>query len=143
MNRRTLLTRTLAFAAAPALLGRAGFAAEGAVQIRDLYERGGGLSAYAQDNADQRIAIKGFMAPPLKADSRFFVLTKLPMSVCPFCETEADWPSDILGVYGKRTLERHPFNKLIEVRGVLRLGAYREPDTGFLSMVRLDDATYG
>ena len=36
-----------------------------------------------------------------------------------------------------------PFNKKITVSGVLELGGYRDPETGFLSMVRLSDANYG
>jgi len=65
------------------------------------------------------------------------------MAVCPFCETEADWPADILAVYTKRTVNVVPFNRRIESRGILELGPYRDPDTGFLSMVRLNDAVYG
>ena len=81
--------------------------------------------------------------PPLKAESKFFVLTKMPMAVCPFCETEAEWPNDILAVYTKRIVDVIPFNKKITVSGVLELGGYRDPETGFLSMVRLSDANYG
>ena len=64
------------------------------------------------------------------------------MAVCPFCETEADWPDDILAVYTKRTVDVVPFNIRLQARGVLELGPYRDPETGFLSMVRLADASY-
>lgn len=47
----------------------------------------------------KKVRIQGFMAPPLKADSQFFVLTKMPMALCPFCSSDADWPPDILVVY--------------------------------------------
>jgi hypothetical protein len=63
------------------------------------------------------------------------------MAVCPFCETEAEWPSDILAVYTKRVVDVVPFNVKIETAGILQLGAYRDPDTGFLSMVRLTGAS--
>ena len=82
------------------------------------------------------------MAPPLKVDTNFFVLTKMPMSVCPFCETEADWPDDILAVHTKRIVKVLPFNLKIEVQGVLELGTEKDAETGFVSRVRLIDATY-
>ena len=74
------------------------------------------------------------MAPPLKANARFFVLTKMPMAVCPFCETEAEWPEDILAIYTKRRVKPVPFNVKIKTRGILALGALRDPETGFLSL---------
>ena len=113
------------------------------MRLRDLYDRDGGFSALAKDSEGQRVEIAGFMAPPLKADARFFVLTKMPMAVCPFCETEAEWPEDILAVYTKRLVKPVPFNVKIKTRGILELGSFRDPDTGFLSLIRLVDATYG
>ncbi len=141
MNRRTLLSTGLALAATPLLTGR--LAAQEAAKIRDIYSRGRELSEWATANIGDRVTLEGYMAPPLKANSRFFVLTSLPMSVCPFCETEAEWPTDIIAVYSKRVIDVIPFNRKIEVRGQLQSGAYRDPETGFLSLVRLEDATYG
>ena len=43
--------------------------------------------------------MRGFMAPPLKAEAKFFVLTEIPMSICPFCSSDADWPDNIVVVY--------------------------------------------
>ena len=118
-------------------------AEEDAIRVRDLYNRDRSFSDLAQSLQGQRITVEGFMAPPLKAESQFFVLTKMPMAVCPFCETEAEWPDDILAIYTKRVVKVIPFNVKIEARGVLELGSYTDPDTGFLSMVRLTDASYG
>ena len=39
------------------------------------------------------------MAPPLKAEAAFFVLTREPVALCPFCQSDADWPDNILVVY--------------------------------------------
>ncbi len=118
--------------------------AQDPIKLRDLYQtRGTGLSDLARESEGTRIAVDGFMAPPLKAESRFFVLTKRPMAVCPFCESEADWPNDILAVYTRRIVAVSPFNVRITVSGGLELGAYRDPDTGFVSMVRLTGASYG
>lgn len=132
----------LSAAAAP-LFARAAVADE-AIKLRDLYERRGtGLSELANELIGQRIDVAGFMAPPLKAESNFFVLTKMPMSVCPFCETDAEWPNDILAVYTQRIVDVTPFNVGITVSGVLEVGSYRDPETGFVSLVRLMDARVG
>ena len=139
-TRRTFLIAGLA---AP-MLARPGRAANETLRLRELYERRGtGLSELAAKLVGQRISVDGFMAPPLKAESRFFVLTKMPMAVCPFCESEAEWPNDILAVYTKRTLKTVPFNIRIVTSGELALGTYTDPELGFVSRVRLVDATYG
>ena len=139
LNRRRAIGLTAGALAAPGLLS----AAEGPVKLRDLYDRDRWMSDLATSNVGERITVEGFMAPPLKARAQFFVLTKMPMAVCPFCETSAEWPDNILAVYTKRVVNVIPFNVGIEARGVLELGEYRDPETGFVSMVRLADATYG
>ena len=138
MRRRSFLTAATALLAAPATLR----AQEGAIKLRDLYARGGGLSDLARANLGRRIAVEGFMAPPLRAESDFFVLTKMPLAVCPFCESSTDWPDDILAAYTKRTVDVVPFNVKLTARGVLEHGEYLDPATSFVSMVRLMDTTY-
>jgi hypothetical protein len=136
MDRRLFVTSALT-------LPLAGAAWADPVKLRELYEKSGGFSEWATAREGERIEVEGFMAPPLKADSKFFVLTKMPMATCPFCETEADWPDDILAVYTKRVLRVTPPNVKITVSGVLHLDQKRDQDTGFLSLIRLEDATYG
>ena len=82
------------------------------------------------------------MAPPLKAESTFFVLTKKPMAVCPFCEPGMPWPDDILAIYARRVVDVIGFNIPIVTQGRLELGDYVDPELGFASRVRLVDATY-
>ena len=36
------------------------------------------------------------MAPPLKAEAAFLILTKEPVSLCPFCNSDQDWPDSII-----------------------------------------------
>lgn len=112
------------------------------LKLRDLYNKDGSMSDMALSLTGQRIVIEGYMAPPLRAVSKFFVLTKQPMAICPFCEDIAEWPADILAVYTKRIVDVYPFNFSIEVSGVLDIGEYRDDDTGFVSLVRLIDSTY-
>ena len=117
-------------------------ALEEVIKLRDLYKKNLTFSDLALNLEGHRITVNGFMAPPLKVDTNFFVLTKMPMSVCPFCETEADWPDDILAVHTKRIVKELHFNLKIEVKGVLELGTEKDAETGFVSRVRLIDATY-
>ena len=137
LPRRTLL---LGLSALP--LAGVSRAAEGAILLRDLYNKDLSFSALAEANKGQRITVDGFMAPPLRADSNFFVLTRRPMATCPFCSSAADWPTDIVAIYTKRLVKVIAFNIPIAVTGVLELGTYNDPEFGFVSRVRLADASY-
>ena len=55
------------------------------------------------------VLIQGFMAPPLKADADFLVLTKEPVSLCPFCDSDQDWPDSIIVVKLSRQQDFGPF----------------------------------
>lgn len=141
MNRREFLQSTVALAGV-ACVSPMVLANGGAHRIRDLYNPDGSFSELAMSLRGQRVSMDGFMAPPLKAESKFFVLTKMPMSVCPFCETEAEWPDDILAIYTRRVIRVLPFNVPMMTTGEFEIGAYRDPETGFLSMARLVNANY-
>ena len=98
LTRRRLLGTGAAAAvvtAVTATAGRPARAARERIKIRDLYAAGGAFSELAERLVGETVEIPGFMAPPLKPDASFFVLTKMPMAVCPFCNDEADWPRDI------------------------------------------------
>ena len=82
------------------------------------------------------------MAPPLKAESDFFVLTRFPMSICPFCSNAADWPIDIVVVKMSRTSPLIEPAYAILVTGTLEFGAQLDQETGFVSMVRLTEARW-
>lgn len=113
-----------------------------AIRLRDLYNKDLSFSDLALSLEGQRINVDGFMAPPLKAESTFFVLTKMPMAVCPFCEPGQTWPDDILAVYARRPVDVIPFNVPMRASGILELGDYTDPELGFYSRVRLVEATY-
>ncbi len=138
LTRRNVIASGAALCALP----RIGLATEAPLKIRNLYNKDRSFSDLAQSLEGERILLEGYMAPPLKAEARFFVLTKMPMSVCPFCETEAEWPDDILAIYTKRVVDVISYNVRIQCQGVLELGSFRDDETGFLSLVRLSDATY-
>ena len=112
------------------------------IKLRDLYNKDQSFSDLALSNEGQKVDVAGYMAPPLKAQSRFFVLTKMPMSFCPFCESEAEWPDDILAVYARDIITVQPFNVGITVTGELDLGTYRDEEFGFVSRVRVMNAVF-
>lgn len=87
------------------------------------------------------VTMTGFMAPPLKPSINFFVLTETPMAVCPFCSTDADWPYNMVVVYVNGSVDALPYDQEVTVTGTLDLGSYMNGDTGFVSQVRLLDAT--
>lgn len=92
--------------------------------------------------AGKSVDMNGFMAPPLKADAQFFVLTKAPMALCPFCSSDADWPADIVVVYLDK---KQPFvqnNAMIKVTGKLEYGSWTDPETGFVSLLRISEAKF-
>ena len=112
------------------------------IKIRQFYNKDLSFSKNAQKLNGNEVKVFGFMAPPLKAEANFFVLTKMPMSVCPFCESEADWPDDILLVYTKTTITPLPFNVPIITIGTLDIGTKTDTETGFVSKIRMLESEY-
>lgn len=86
------------------------------------------------------VTMQGYMAPPLKPSINFFVLTQEPMAVCPFCSTDADWPSNIVVVYLENPVTALPYDQTITVTGTLSVGSYVDSETGFVSLVRINNA---
>jgi hypothetical protein len=100
------------------------------------------FSNTAKQLAGSEVEMQGYMAPPLKPDVTFFVLTQLPAAVCPFCDSTASWPEDIVLVLLRRRTSAFNYDELIKVRGTLELGAQTDEATGFVSLVRIVNAQY-
>ncbi|WP_424548263.1 hypothetical protein [Shinella zoogloeoides] len=142
-KRRQVLGALAAFSALP--LARPARAAE-KLGFGELYKSFGVLGLEFSDKVKRLngadVTVKGFMAPPLKAEANFFVLTEIPMSLCPFCSSDADWPDNILVVYLARRQTFVQYNAPIEAQGVLEYGAWIDPETGFVSQLRLREAAF-
>ncbi|MBN9028034.1 MAG: hypothetical protein J0H20_21215 [Rhizobiales bacterium] len=147
ISRRDALLGGLAALAAPVIPARHALAALPALTFDELYGSVGVLGLTFSDKVKQlagkAVTMRGFMAPPLKAEAAFFVLTEIPMSLCPFCSSDADWPDNIIVVYlGEKQTFVQP-NAVIEVKGILEYGSWTDPETGFVSLLRLRDASFG
>ena len=112
------------------------------IHFSDLYAKGTDLSEKAKSLNGQDVEIVGYMAPPLKAKANFFVLTKMPLAVCPFCDSEVDWPTDIVFVRSPVEISAYPFNLPIRVIGKFETGFEKDAETGFVSFIRVVDAQY-
>jgi hypothetical protein len=148
LSRRQALKISLSLAAGLPFLGAGTVArASDRLSFDELYGKVSVLGLEFSDKVKRlsghEIAIQGFMAPPLKAEAQFFVLTEIPMSICPFCSSDADWPDNIVVVYlGEKQTFTQP-SQAIEVRGTLEMGSWTDPETGFVSLLRIRQAEYG
>ncbi|QDR80971.1 hypothetical protein [Sporomusa termitida] len=111
------------------------------LEFDEFYSKASALGLSFSDKLQRlqgrRIQITGFMAPPLKPTLSFFVLTQTPMSICPFCSSDADWPSNIVVVTLPEPLTALPFDQPVTVTGILELGSQLDEETGFVSLVRI------
>lgn len=137
MLRRRLLALTAA------LLPVAALAQEPPrIRMFELYKPDLSFSDLAKKLAGKPVSIQGFMAPHLKVESDFFVLSNTPVETCPFCASEDQWIDTIIFVRMKKRQEAVRPGELIQVMGRLEIGPQTDAATGFVSRVRLTDASY-
>lgn len=141
MDRRTFLAATAGALAAPLWVPPA-LAETSSLRFRDLYIRGMELTPQTAALDGSEVDMIGYMAPPLKPEVDFFVLTKLPMATCPFCNDAADWPTDLVVAYAKDPIDVVRFSTLIKVSGRFETGFKTDAETGFVSFLRLMDVSY-
>lgn len=84
----------------------------------------------------QTVIMEGYVAPPLKPEVDFFVLTQIPLAFCPFCSSDADWPDRVALVY---LPEESIFNNQypVAVTGRMEIGSSIDQETGMVSLVRI------
>jgi hypothetical protein len=136
------LSRRAALGALTGCLFASSARAAARVNVAELIKADGDFSDVAQRNASQEVEMRGYMAPPLKSEINFFVLTRTPAAVCPFCDSAAAWPDDIVLVMMARPIHAIDYDALIRVTGILDIGTYTDDATGFVSRVRIRDAAY-
>ena len=82
------------------------------------------------------VVIEGYMAPPLKPELDWFVLTRIRLEFCPFCSSTADWPDDIALIYVLDEPMRTTIQPL-RIEGRMEIGSAVDPETGMVSLVRI------
>jgi hypothetical protein len=112
------------------------------VAFSDLLNDAGDFTDIAKAASGREVEMRGYMAPPLKPEINFFILTRLPAAVCPFCDAAASWPDDIVMVQMARPIHAIAYDALIRVTGLLDIGDQTDEITGFVSRVRLREARY-
>ncbi len=139
LNRRNWL-----LGASAALAGLAAQAQASLPRIRmfELYQPDKSFSDLAKRLAGKPVSMQGFMAPHLKVESDFFVLSNTPVDTCPFCESEDAWIDTIIFVRMRKRQEAVRPGDLIQVQGRLEIGPQTDAASGFVSRVRLVDATF-
>lgn len=134
------LTRAAAALLMTALLAPAGALAAD-LSFPELYSSRSAAGIVLSDKAaslrGRTVTMTGYMAPPLTPTIRFFVLTEVPMSVCPFCSSDADWPDNIIVVKVSEAVTALPYDSPLAVTGTLEIGSEIDEETGFVSQLRI------
>lgn len=141
LRRRSFIAATAATAAGlllPAVPASAG----DIVTLDGFYNPDMSISPYGWFLNGMQLRIQGFMAPPLPASDKFFVLGHAPLAVCPSCKSEEDWPGNIAAVYSRYFITPTEIDASIVTSGVLQVGTYRDEQLGFVSQLRITDAVY-
>ena len=122
-------------------VARASDVNDGVVLFTELYKGRSSRGLVFSDKLvalnGKRVVMTGFMAPPLKPALDFFVLTRMPLSLCPFCASDAEWPEDIIFVRMPLGKTIQPTSATVRVTGQLDIGTKTDEATGFVSLVRI------
>jgi hypothetical protein len=98
------------------------------------------FSPLARALAGKRVRITAYAAAPFRAEAEFMMLTRSSMHVCPNCNSDNNWPVDIIVAYTKGVIAAPNPTTQISVTGTLELGAKLDPVTGMVSQLRLVDS---
>jgi hypothetical protein len=82
------------------------------------------------------VVMVGYMAPPLKPALDWFVLTPIRLAFCPFCSSDADWPTDIAVVYLAND-EVLATQAAVRIEGRMEIGSSIDTESGMVSLVRI------
>jgi len=85
----------------------------------------------------EQVVMEGYIAPPLKPALDWFVLTRIQLTICPFCSDDSDWPNDIALVYMPPNETTLPTTHPVRVTGTMEIGSSVDAETGMVSLVRI------
>lgn len=84
----------------------------------------------------ERVLMEGYVAPPLKLDLNWFILSSIQLGGCPYCSGAADWTPGIVLVYLDGAEMPYPL-QAIRLEGELHVGTAVDDETGMVSLVRI------
>ncbi|MDR6775589.1 hypothetical protein [Azospirillum sp. BE72] len=99
-----------------------------------------GFRAATRALAGQRVVAAGYLIPHSKAGAGYHVLASSPLVSCPHCFPDLPLPPDAIVMYLREDAAL-PTGAVVEVEGVLDLGAKRDTWTGLVSVARLLDGS--
>ncbi len=102
--------------------------------------QGASFSPLARSLEGKRVRIAAFAAVPFRAEAEFMMLTRSSMHVCPYCNSDNNWPIDIIVAYTKGVAPVTNPTAPINVTGTLELGPKLDPVTGMVSQLRMIDS---
>jgi hypothetical protein len=144
-RRRVLLAGVSSFALV-AGFGRSSSAASPSLQLGDLYRNpdmpGVDYRPKVLAMAGQRVSVKGYVVPHT-ADraAPFMIVSAEPLAGCPHCLAALDLPSDSVIGYFKEQPKLKDIGLPVMVEGTLELGSRADAKTGFVSAIRLVEAS--
>ena len=99
------------------------------------------FSQLAKSLAGKRVRVSAYVAIPFRAEAEFMMLTRSSMHICPYCNSDNNWPVDIIVAYTKGVIPTPDPSKQVIVTGVLEIGEKLDTITGMVSQLRLMNAT--
>ncbi len=99
------------------------------------------FSPLAKSLAGKRVRISAYVAAPFRAEAEFLMLTRVSMHICPYCNSDNNWPVDIIVAYTRGIIPAPNSAKPVIVTGVLEIGEKLDAVTGMVGQLRLIDAT--
>ena len=86
------------------------------------------------------LGLSGILAPPLNADTGSIKFTQKPVSICPFCSPDVEWPPAIVLTYVPRMTEPTAPVMMTEVTSILGFNPSTGPASGIVSKAGLSSA---
>ncbi len=143
MERRTFISLAGAALVGGTPLSKA-LGAEDALplDLASLYSTdGGGLDfdSHVLAAASRLVIVTGYVAPHLQPGAPFHLVSHVPLSACPHCLGNRTLPKGTVAFYPLKEngASYAPGADPVSLKGYLELGAKVDPQTGFVTTIRL------
>lgn len=112
------------------------------LDLASLYQTdGGGLdfAPHVLAAASRLVIVTGYVAPHLQPGAPFHLVSHVPLSACPHCLGNRTLPKGTAAFYPLKEngASYSPGADPVSLKGYLELGAKVDPQTGFVTTIRL------